>query len=138
MEMIAAGVERARRESITLRDAADRMVEEAKSAKQRVPGLGHRVHSHDPRTDVLFRMARDGGVAKDGVAFMEFLEVAAREKNKTSSYQRRRRSRGSAPRSRLFATGWQTVVYRWTGRRTNRGSGGRIRAGEGDAHSHPG
>src|SRR6185295_12652689 len=82
MEMIAAGVERARRESITLRDAADKIVEEAKSAKKRLPGLGHRVHSHDPRTDVLFRMAREGGVAKDGVAFMEFLEVAAREKIK--------------------------------------------------------
>src|ERR1700732_1190768 len=38
MEMIAAGVERARRESITLQDAADRIVEEAKSAKKRLPG----------------------------------------------------------------------------------------------------
>ena len=82
MEMIAAGVERARRESIALRDAADRLVEKAKSARKRLPGLGHRVHSHDPRTDVLFRMAREGGVAKDGVAFMESLEVAAREKIK--------------------------------------------------------
>ncbi|MEP6961094.1 MAG: citryl-CoA lyase [Acidobacteriota bacterium] len=82
MEMIAAGVDLAKRESITLREAAERMVDEAKSTKKRLPGLGHRVHSHDPRTDVLFRMAREGGVAKDGVAFMEFLEVASRGKIK--------------------------------------------------------
>ena len=82
MEMIAAGVELARRESITLQEAAGRLVDEMKSAGKRLPGFGHRVHSIDPRTEVLFRMAREGGVAKDGVAFVGFLEAAAREKIK--------------------------------------------------------
>ena len=82
MELIAAGVERARRESITLQEAAARLVDETKAAGKRLPGFGHRVHSTDPRTEVLFRMAREGGVAKDGVAFVGFLEAAAREKIK--------------------------------------------------------
>src|SRR6266566_5250977 len=54
MEMIAAGVQRARSEGIPLKDAAERTVEETKAKKGRLPGLGHRVHSEDPRKDVLF------------------------------------------------------------------------------------
>src|SRR5512140_3470408 len=45
MEMIAAGIERARREGLSFDEAAARMVDEARSAKARLPGFGHRVHS---------------------------------------------------------------------------------------------
>jgi citrate synthase len=82
MEMIHAGVERARRDSISLTDAAGLAADEAKAQRKRLPGLGHRVHSHDPRTDVLFGMARESGIAKDGVAFMEVLEAKVKEKIK--------------------------------------------------------
>jgi citrate synthase len=82
MEMIAAGVERAAKESISVAEAARRSIDDARSAGKRLPGLGHRVHSTDPRTKVLFDMAREGGVAGDGVAFMEALEAAAKEKIK--------------------------------------------------------
>src|SRR5436190_9487242 len=58
MELIAEGVERSARESISLEETARRITAEAKAQKRRVPGFGHRVHSHDPRTDVLFGMAR--------------------------------------------------------------------------------
>ena len=44
--------------------------------------MGHRVHSVDPRTAVLFAMAREEGVAGDGVLFMEALDTAVREKIK--------------------------------------------------------
>jgi citrate synthase len=82
MEMIAAGVERARKQSISIEDAARRSIDDARANGKRLPGLGHRVHSKDPRTDVLFTMARDGGVAGDGIAFMQGLEKAAKEKIK--------------------------------------------------------
>jgi citrate synthase len=36
----------------------------------------------DPRTGVLFEMAREGGLAGTGIAFMEALESASREKIK--------------------------------------------------------
>jgi citrate synthase len=83
MEMIASGVERARVDAIPLAEAATRMVAEARAAGRRLPGLGHRVHSVDPRTAVLFEMARARGVAGDGIAFIEAIEGALREQGKT-------------------------------------------------------
>ena len=55
-------------------DAARRAVERAKSGGTRLPGLGHRVHTTDPRVAVLFEMAREVGVAGDGIRFMTALE----------------------------------------------------------------
>ena len=74
MEAIAAGVARADKEQIPLDASAKRTAEEARAAKQRLPGLGHRVHTTDPRTAVLFAMARETGVAGKGVAFVQALE----------------------------------------------------------------
>src|SRR5438105_10510225 len=62
MEMIAAGVQRARSEGIPLKVAAERTVEEIRAKKGRLPGLGHRVHSEDPSQDVLVNMARATGL----------------------------------------------------------------------------
>jgi citrate synthase len=76
MEMIAAGIARARAERLSLDDAADRTVADARAAGKRLPGLGHRVHTTDPRTKILFDLARAGGVAGDGVAFIEAVERA--------------------------------------------------------------
>jgi citrate synthase len=36
----------------------------------------HRVHTTDPRTAILFELARGGGVAGNGVAFIEAMERA--------------------------------------------------------------
>jgi citrate synthase len=82
MELIAAGVERARNESVSIPHAADQAVAEAVAAGRRLPGLGHRVHTRDPRVEVLFDMAREGGLAGDGVAFVRGLEAAARDRIK--------------------------------------------------------
>jgi citrate synthase len=82
MELIAKGVAEAARDGITVADAAARAVERAIASKQRLPGLGHRVHTTDPRIAVLFAMARDEGVAGDGVAFVEALEREAAAKIK--------------------------------------------------------
>jgi citrate synthase len=74
MEMIAAGIARAEREGISIAAAAKRMAEETRTAKRRLPGLGHRVHTTDPRTGILFGMAREAGVAGKGVEYLEALE----------------------------------------------------------------
>ena len=76
MELIAEGVARAQRERGSLEDAARALVTEARASGKRLPGLGHRVHSTDPRTGILFDMARRGGIAGDGIAFVEALEKA--------------------------------------------------------------
>ena len=78
MENITAGVNLTRRERITFEDAAARIFDEFRSNRKRLPGLGHRVHTErDPRTEILFSMARDSGLAGDGIAFMQALEAVA-------------------------------------------------------------
>lgn len=79
MEMIAAGVQRAKAESIALDEAARRIATEARAAGKRLAGFGHRVHTTDPRTGILFDLARRGGIASDGVAFTEAMERAIAE-----------------------------------------------------------
>lgn len=76
MELIAEGVTRAQTESLTLDQAADAIVAHARSSGKRLPGFGHRVHTTDPRTGILFSMARDGGIAGDGVRFVQAMEQA--------------------------------------------------------------
>src|SRR5579859_2995452 len=65
MELIAAGVAEAARDTIPIAEAAVRAVERAAAARRRLPGLGHRVHTTDPRVATLFTMARTEGVAGD-------------------------------------------------------------------------
>jgi citrate synthase len=76
MEQIAEGVALAGAEAIGLDDAATRIVARERAAGRRLPGFGHRVHSTDPRTGVLFAMARANGVAGAGVAFVSAMEQA--------------------------------------------------------------
>jgi citrate synthase len=83
MEVIAAGIALARRESLSLEEAAARTVAELRASGRRMPGLGHRVHSTDPRTKVLFDMARERHVAGDGITFIEAVEAALRAQGKT-------------------------------------------------------
>lgn len=82
MELIADCVARARRDKISLTEAAAAAVEEAVAAKRRLPGFGHRVHTKDPRIDFLFSLARRSKVAGDGVKAILALEAAVRERIK--------------------------------------------------------
>jgi citrate synthase len=80
MEMIGAGVALAKEKSISIADAARQMVEESRTHKRRLPGLGHRVHTAtDPRTAILFNMARDAGLAGAGIELMQAMEGHASE-----------------------------------------------------------
>jgi citrate synthase len=82
MEMIAAGLEMAKRDGLGADEAARRIVADAATAKRRLPGLGHRVHTTDPRVAALFEMARTEGLAGDGIAFMSALETEVRARIK--------------------------------------------------------
>lgn len=78
MQLIADGLALAQRESLSLEEAAGRIVAQARTARRRLPGLGHRYHTEDPRTARLFRLAREADLAGDGIAFMEALADAVR------------------------------------------------------------
>jgi len=76
MEQIAEGVALANVEQITLDEAAGRIVADARARGKRLPGFGHRVHSTDPRTALLFGLAEQGGIAGAGIAFVRAMEKA--------------------------------------------------------------
>ncbi len=82
MEMIAAGIEAAGRESLSIEAVARKMVAEAAAEKRLVPGFGHRVHTTDPRVELLFEMAREAGLSGQAVAFVRATESALRERGK--------------------------------------------------------
>lgn len=77
MELIARSLASAKDGGRTAAQAAKDCVDHAVREKRRLPGLGHRVHTTDPRVKTLFDMARAEGVAGDGIAFMEALEAEA-------------------------------------------------------------
>jgi len=68
-EMLLAGAERDGEPAAT----AKAIVAEARSEKKRLPGLGHRLHTDDPRTKKILASARDLGVAGKHVALMQSL-----------------------------------------------------------------
>jgi succinyl-CoA synthetase alpha subunit len=62
---LRAIADRATRESISMDEAAARTLAVMREAGERMPGFGHRLHTKDPRTARLFKLAREAGV--DGV-----------------------------------------------------------------------
>ena len=83
MELIAAGIDGARRDGLTFDDVAARIVDAARKDRTRLPGFGHRVHATiDPRVDVLFGLAEEVGLAGDGIRFARALERAILERLK--------------------------------------------------------
>jgi citrate synthase len=77
MELVARYLSVAKAEGQTPAQAAARAVDEAVREKRRLPGLGHRVHTTDPRVKTLFDLATAEGVAGDGIVFMQALEAEA-------------------------------------------------------------
>src|SRR5206468_7719424 len=59
---LKAIVDRAARDSISLEEAATRMLGKMSEAGERMSGFGHRLHTKDPRTTRLFELAREAGV----------------------------------------------------------------------------
>ena len=76
MRLIAEGLARTKADGEPMDAVAAAMVGEARREGRRLPGLGHRVHTVDPRVEVLFDLARQDAHEGDGVAFMRALHKA--------------------------------------------------------------
>lgn len=76
MAMIGRVAADAKARNISIEQAAIDAVADARARGKRMPGFGHRKHTTDPRVAVMFRMAREVGVAADGVAVIEAVEKA--------------------------------------------------------------
>lgn len=77
MELITAGLSRAEERQMTIADVATAIVAETRASGRRLPGLGHRVHTVDPRVEVLFELAMDGESEPPPITFMRELQRAA-------------------------------------------------------------
>lgn len=73
MNLILEGVRTAKEKKITLDQVAKEMVLEYRKKNLRFPGLGHRIHTKDPRTKKLFSMADELKLSGEHVKFINAL-----------------------------------------------------------------
>jgi citrate synthase len=76
MGVLEEGIKLAEESGTTLEKAAEELVASYSQEKIRIAGLGHRIHSDDPRTKKLFALAEELNVAKDGVAMVRAIQSA--------------------------------------------------------------
>ncbi|MBI2424267.1 MAG: hypothetical protein HYV27_15655 [Candidatus Hydrogenedentes bacterium] len=76
-EFFLACLERSRRDAIPPREAAELILRERMAEGRRIEGLGHRVHTEDPRRDPLWRLADKLHRSGPAVALSRDLEEIA-------------------------------------------------------------
>ena len=60
-------VSRSKKEGIDLKEATEKEVTEYIRAGRRIEGLGHRIHTQDPRRDVLWKLSEAAGISGENV-----------------------------------------------------------------------
>ncbi len=76
MGVIMEGIQMTADSSVSIEKAAEELVAQYRQEKKRIAGLGHRIHSDDPRTKKLFALAQELKVAGDGVAMIGAIQSA--------------------------------------------------------------
>ncbi|MFQ6116787.1 MAG: citrate/2-methylcitrate synthase, partial [Candidatus Bipolaricaulia bacterium] len=61
-------VAQAKARGSTLEEATRALIREYVQSGRRIEGLGHRIHTEDPRRDALWRLAEEAGIARENVA----------------------------------------------------------------------
>ncbi len=64
-------VERSENDNISLTDATYSLMKEYIATGKRIEGMGHRIHTKDPRRDVLWNRANENGLARNCVKVSE-------------------------------------------------------------------
>lgn len=64
---------KAKEENIDLDEATFELIRDTIKAGKRIEGLGHRIHTQDPRRDVLWQLAEEAGYAKECVAISKIV-----------------------------------------------------------------
>jgi citrate synthase len=83
MGILLDGIQRASENNESIEVVAAGLVDESRAAKKRIAGLGHRIHTDDPRTAKLFALAEELKVAGDGVAMIQALQSTLAASGKT-------------------------------------------------------
>ena len=63
MRTLSSAMELVRKKKLSVKEAAEKTVGDALANKEKIMGYGHRVHTNDPRTDRLFKLAEDYGIS---------------------------------------------------------------------------
>jgi len=74
MKLVKTGVNLSKDKKIKLNEAAKEIVNEYSTSNKRLPGMGHRIHTKDPRTKRLFTIAEELKLAGDHVKFIQAIE----------------------------------------------------------------
>jgi citrate synthase len=82
MAVILEGIQRMAESNQNRSTIASKMLAEMQASGRRVPGLGHRIHTDDPRTQKLFDMAQKSGIGGEGVDFLQALQGALKQSGK--------------------------------------------------------
>jgi citrate synthase/citryl-CoA lyase len=82
MTVLLEGIQQAKREKLSLDQTAGMVLQSMQAEKRRIPGLGHRVHTDDPRTHKLFEMAEQLGVSGEGAALLKALQTGMKREGK--------------------------------------------------------
>ncbi len=76
MAILSNGIDRIASSDSTRDDIARQIVEEHKAEEKRIAGLGHRLHTEDPRTLKLFSLSDELEITGAGVAMIRALQSA--------------------------------------------------------------
>jgi len=76
MKVLLEAVRREREHGKGEEEMADLLVQEYKGKNRRLPGFGHRIHTKDPRTQKLFQIAGELGIAGAYVGMAKAIENA--------------------------------------------------------------
>lgn len=79
MNVLLEAVQRQREQGKDAQTVAHELMTEYREQKKRVPGYGHRVHSDDPRTQRLFDIAQEEGIAGEYVEMGHAIRQAMHE-----------------------------------------------------------
>jgi citrate synthase len=74
MKVLQSGIDRVNQSGETVDNIAADLVAEHKASGKRIAGLGHRIHTDDPRTAKLFQLAQELEIARDGVQMINAIQ----------------------------------------------------------------
>ena len=82
MGVLEDGLRSTNETGTAIEQAAEELVSDYRQSKRRIAGLGHRIHSDDPRTKKLFALAEEFEVAGDGVSMLQAIRNALAKNGK--------------------------------------------------------
>ncbi|NOR90480.1 MAG: citryl-CoA lyase [Anaerolineales bacterium] len=82
MKILQIGIDRVHQSRETVDKIAADLVAEYKASGKRIAGLGHRIHTDDPRTAKLFQLAQDLGISGEGVQMITAIQSSLADAGK--------------------------------------------------------